>query len=299
MLLNAALQEYLLECELRNYTEKTIKGYRNSIELLVNYLQQNGITDVDEVLAPHIKHFLTNLQRAGRKPSYINGLHKAFRAWFKYLQAEEYISVNPMNKIGWAKEEKIVIKTFTPAEVQAMLNAYPEKEYMDVRNKTILALLFDTGIRCSELCNLMQSDVDKERFRIYGKGRKERYVAQSPYMKKLLLHYKEYRDYYFEYRSVPDNLFLSRTGRPLTTVAVERIVRIAGERAKVRKSIRCSPHTCRHFFSQAQLKNGNDVYSLSRLLGHSNIKTTNRYLQGMNDAEIVKASVKCSPLMNL
>ena len=180
-----------------------------------------------------------------------------------------------------------------------MLNAYPEKEYMDVRNKTILALLFDTGIRCSELCNLMQADADKERFRIYGKGRKERYVAQSPYMKKLLLHYKEYRDYYFEYRSVPDNLFLSRTGRPLTTVAVERIVRIAGERAKVRKNIRCSPHTCRHFFSQAQLKNGNDVYSLSRLLGHSNIKTTNRYLQGMNDTEIVKASVKCSPLMNL
>ena len=108
MLLNAALKEYLLECELRNYTEKTIKGYRNSIELLVNYLQQNGITDVDEVLAPHIKHFLTNLQRAGRKPSYINGLHKAFRAWFKYLQEEEYVSANPMNKISWAKEEKIV-----------------------------------------------------------------------------------------------------------------------------------------------------------------------------------------------
>lgn len=139
MLLNAALKEYLLECELRNYTEKTIKGYRNSIELLVNYLQQNGITDAAEVLPSHIKQFLTNLQRAGRKPSYINGLHKAFRAWFKYLQEEEYISANPMNKIGWAKEEKIVIKTFTPAEVQAMLNAYPEKEYMDVRNKTILA----------------------------------------------------------------------------------------------------------------------------------------------------------------
>ena len=90
MLLNAALKEYLLECELRNYTEKTIKGYRNSIELLVNYLQQNGITDVDEVLPAHIKQFLTNLQRAGRKPSYINGLHKAFRAWFKYLQSTVY-----------------------------------------------------------------------------------------------------------------------------------------------------------------------------------------------------------------
>ena len=67
MLLNAALKEYLLECELRNYTEKTIKGYRNSIELLVNYLQQNGITDVDEVLAPHIKHFFDQLAACRQK----------------------------------------------------------------------------------------------------------------------------------------------------------------------------------------------------------------------------------------
>ncbi len=191
------------------------------------------------------------------------------------------MSRDPMANISWAREEKLAIKTFSEDEVRAMLKAYPEKTYMDIRNQTIIALLFDTGIRNSELCNLTQQDVNEQNFRIYGKGRKERFVAKSPYMEKLLLKYKRYRDYYFAYKTVPDNLFLSRTGRPLTTVAVERIVRIAGQRAGVRESIRCSPHTCRHYFSQAQLKNGNDVYSLSRLLGHNNIRTTNHYLQGM------------------
>ena len=74
---------------------------------------------------------------------------------------------------------------------------------------------------------------------------------------------------------------------------------IAGEQAKVSDTIRCSPHTCRHWFAQSQIKNGIDVYSLSRLMGHSNIKITQRYLEGMKDREIVSQSIKTSPLMNL
>ena len=300
VLTHVALKEFLLDCEVRNFTPKTIKGYRNALELLIRYLaEEQNVEQIEDIEPFHIKQFLRNLQKAGRKPSYLNGLHKAMRSWFKYLLNEDYLVQNPIENVGWAREEKLAIKTFTADEVRKMLTVYSGKDYMDMRNRAIVALLFDTGIRCSELCNLMQADVGKQVFRIYGKGRKERYVAKSYYMEKLLIRYSEYRAYYFEYKNVPDNLFLSRTGRPLTVVAVERVVRIAGERAGVRKSIRCSPHTCRHYFSQAQLKNGNDVYSLSRLLGHSNIKTTNRYLQGMEDAEIVKASLKTSPLMNL
>ncbi len=293
------LKEFLLECDIRNYTPKTIKGYRNALEPFVRYLGAEGITEIEDILPAHIKKFFYNLQKAGRKSSYINGLHKAMRSWFKYLEAEGYISKNPIQNIGWAKEEKLVIQTFTKDEVRRMLVAYKGNSYMDIRNRLIIAVLLDTGIRCSELCDLMQVDIGNQFFKIYGKGRKERYVAKSVYVEKLLLRYREYRAYYFEYRDIPDNLFLSRTGKPLTVVAVERIVRIAGEKAGVRQNIRCSPHTCRHYFSQAQLRNGMDVYSLSRLLGHTNIKTTNRYLQGMNDAEIVENSLKTSPLMNL
>jgi len=74
---------------------------------------------------------------------------------------------------------------------------------------------------------------------------------------------------------------------------------LAGEGVKVRKEIRCSPHTCRHYFAQAQLRNGLDVYSLSRLLGHENINITKRYLQGLKDEEVLELGVKSSPLMNL
>lgn len=74
---------------------------------------------------------------------------------------------------------------------------------------------------------------------------------------------------------------------------------IAGEQAKVSDTIRCSPHTCRHTFAQMQLKNGLDIYALSRLMGHTNISITQRYLEGIKDREILKAGNKTSPLMNL
>lgn len=96
-----------------------------------------------------------------------------------------------------------------------------------------------------------------------------------------------------------DNYFLSYRNKLLTTEAVERIVRLCGEKANVNKNIRCSPHTCRHYFAQAQLRNGLDVYSLSRLLGHENVIITKRYLQGLKDKEVLELGMKSSPLMNL
>ena len=91
----------------------------------------------------------------------------------------------------------------------------------------------------------------------------------------------------------------SRTGKPLTLEAVERIVKIAGEQAKISDDIRCSPHTCRHWFAQEQLKNGLDLYSLSRLMGHNHVKITQIYLDSMKDKDIVINSIHTSPLMNL
>lgn len=135
---------------------------------------------------------------------------------------------------------------------------------------------------------------------IWGKGNKERVVHKSPYLEKILFRYERAREAYFEDKGAkPDNYFLSRTGCPLTVEAVEHIVKRAGEGANISNEIRCSPHTCRHWFSQTQLKNGLDIYSLSRLLGHSNIKITQRYLESMKDYDVLEKSAATSPLMNL
>ena len=97
-------------------------------------------------------------------------------------------------------------------------------------------------------------------------------------------------------KNTEDYYFLSFHGRQLTNSAVEHIIKRHGEGIE---GVRVSPHTCRHYFAQSQLKNGIDVYSLSRLMGHGNIMITQRYLNSMRDDEITVRSIKTSPLMNL
>lgn len=90
---------------------------------------------VESVSASDIKKFLLILQRAKRKPSYINGLNKTFRSWFKYLLTEGYIKSTPMEKTAWAREEKIVIQTFTTTEMRKMVSVYSEASYSTLSSK--------------------------------------------------------------------------------------------------------------------------------------------------------------------
>ena len=129
---------------------------------------------------------------------------------------------------------------------------------------------------------------------IMGKGKKERVVPVSPILNKTLIKYKRVRAEYikdkFAYQT--EYLFLSQNGRKLTPEAVEKIVGDCAKACKVRKHIRSSPHTCRHYFAQAQLKNGCDLYTLSRLLGHSNINITKIYLQSLQDEDVLELGGK-------
>ena len=150
------------------------------------------------------------------------------------------------------------------------------------------------------MCDLLIEDVRDNVLLIHGKGNKERNVPITPYVRKLMQKYERSRSNYFYNRSLAyRNYFLSRTGRPLTKEAVERIFNQANEKAHVRPTVRCSPHTARHYYAQCNLRNGLDVYSLSRLLGHENINITKRYLQSIQDSSIVEMAVKTSPLRNI
>ena len=301
MLLDDSVKEFIFECQIRQYTWKTVKGYKNTLEYLATYLKEvHHLTDIEQVNEHHLKAFFAYQINKKCKETYLNGLIKVYRAFYKYLVEQEYVVKNPILKVSWMHEPTNIIKTFSDEEVKRMLNVYPETDYLNIRNKAIIAMLFDTGIRNYELCCLPNDNIKDNYIAIYGKGKKERQVGKSPYLSKILMKYERVKKYYFEFKNVKlDNYFLSRTGRPLTNEAVGRIVHIAGEQAKVSDTIRCSPHTCRHWFAQSQIKNGIDVYSLSRLMGHSNIKITQRYLEGMKDSEIVSQSIKTSPLMNL
>lgn len=294
------VREFIFEITLKNYTAKTIKGYKNNILKFTKYIADEcEVTELEEVSHIHIKKYLSYLQEKGLSEVYINSILKNIRSFFKYCQQEDYCS-NVAKKVSWLKEGKTIIKTFEDEEIKKMLNSYKMNTYMNARNKCIIAVLIDTGVRNFELCSLTMLDVRETVIYIKGKGNKERVVPISPYLKKIMIKYERVRNNYLKDNILHyNNYFLSYRNKPLTNEAIERIVKIAGGRANVRKDIRCSPHTIRHYFAQAQLKNGLDVYSLSRVLGHESIAITKRYLQSLEDKNIVKMSVKTSPLMNL
>lgn len=300
LILQDVIKEFIFEIKLRNYSERTIKGYKNNILKFARYMENEfEIVEIEDITHIHIKSYLNFLKENGLTEVYINTILKNLRSFYKYCFTEGYC-LNIALKVGWLRERKIIIKTFSDNEIRKMMDVYNYSSYIHARNKCIMAILIDTGIRNFELCQLKITDIRETVIYIMGKGKKERVVAISPYLKKIMIKYERIREGYLKNNILHyDNYFLSYRNKPLTIEAVERIVRLCGEKANVNKNIRCSPHTLRHYFAQSQLKNGLDVYSLSRLLGHENVTITKRYLQGLKDKEVLELGVKSSPLMNL
>ena len=300
MLLTDASKEIEFNCQCRKLSDKTIRNYGKLIGYLLDYLkEQHKALCLEDVRPMYIKAYLMMLQERGAKPQYINDQLKAFKVLFRYLYEEGYTDSILTERIKNVKQPKTIIKTFTEQEVKKLTEYYSGHTFMEVRNRLMLMTFFDTGIRVSELIDLKLSQVKDEYILIHGKGDKERVVPKSPLLNKWMFKYLNTRENFFAYRRVPENVFLSRNGRPMTTEAIHRVIKIAGKAVGVSRDIRVSPHTCRHTFAQMQLKNGLDLYSLSRLMGHSNISITQRYLEGLRDFEVLNACKATGILMNL
>ena len=154
MLSRDALKEFLVECHLRQLSDRTIKHERNSNNALLTFLEREyQITQIEDIRHVHLKGYIQYLIKMQRKETYINGLIKSFRAFFKYCVNEEYISVNPALKVSFQKEEIPKILTFKDEEVIRMVNYYKGTSFLQVRNKLIMILLFDTGDRKSTRLN--------------------------------------------------------------------------------------------------------------------------------------------------
>ncbi|MGG4094308.1 tyrosine-type recombinase/integrase [Paenibacillus lautus] len=303
MLLEDVYKEFLFDLEIKNYSVRTIKGYRNNNRAFLNFLcNEFAVTEIEEVSTSHIKAYLMNLKKKGLSESYINGIQKNIRSFFKFNVQEGYIAEkrNPVLGVKWLKQPKVLIQTFNDDEVKRMISAFKGDYYLSLRNKLILMFFVDLGIRNLELCTLGTLDVRDSVIKIHGKGNKERNLYISPFLKKYIIKYERVKEAYFKDKLMTDsNFFLSQNGRILTVTAIEVIVKKAGEAANIREHIRCSPHTLRHYYAQKQLRLGLDVYSLSRLLGHESTIITNRYLQSIQDEQILELAKTTSPLMNL
>lgn len=302
MLLENVLKEYLYDCQLRKLSPRTIKGVRNNSKRLFLYLANTcGIFDLEDVRRIHVQSYITYLSDLGRKETYVNSILKDIRGLFRYCEDEEYIKESPVKKVKFQKEQITVIRTFTNEEVKRMVAYYSGKHFLEQRNKLIMTILFDSGVRNSELCDVEMIDLCDNAIRIHGKGKKIRYVPMTPSINKAMLKYLRVRENYIldKHNYHVQYLLLSQKGKRLTPETIERVVRDCGIACNVRKEIRCSPHTCRHYYAQTQLKNGCDLFTVSRLLGHNNINITKRYLFSMETDDMLEIAQKTTPLRNI
>lgn len=298
MKIRQALEEYLLEIEVRKYTPKTIRSYRNNLNLFVRYLDEAAaVVDTEDLTLVSVRKFSAYMVARGKKGCYVNGLLKTAKSFIQYCYDEGYGCFNTKKNFKWCKEDKAVIVAFKPAHVRQMMISCNGNDFLSVRDKAVLTTLFETGIRCWELCCIKPDDIHDDYIVITsGKHHKQRVVPITPLLKKALMRYETVKVSYFTLKPTEGYYFLSNHGRQLTNSAVEHIVKRHGEGIE---GIRVSPHTCRHFFAQQQVKMGTDLYTISRLLGHENIGITQTYLNSLRDSDIIKIAKQKSVLMNL
>ncbi len=293
-------KEFILDCRVRNLAPRTVRNYEKQLAYFVRFLNESqGVKELEELKPVHIKQFVVMLQDKKNKPSYINDLLKAVKCLCAYACEEGYSPELITKKVKNVKEPKLLIHTFSDDEIVRMIQYYDGNDYLSIRNRLMLMMLFDTGLRISEIIDMKPAQIREGYFNIYGKGRKERVVPQNAIVCKWMMKYDRVREAYFEYREAEEFYFLSKNGKRLTAEAVNKFMKKAGKAVGVNPLVRISPHTCRHTFAHQELKNGLDLYSLSRLLGHESVSITQRYLEAVRDDQILSSAKRTGVLANL
>lgn len=297
MKIESCIKDYLVELEIRKYSENTRKKYKIQLGIFLKWCNEQGIEYMDDVRMPIVKQYTQHLIQKGLKGSTINLYLKVIKVFIKYCHDEEYGGFNTdTKKLSFVKQDKPVLPTFKVKDVREMLDTCKGNSFRDIRDRTILTLFFDTGIRLAELLSIKETDIFDDYIMIIGKNSKQRMIPITPMFKKALFRYIRAKDSYFEGKQISSYLFLSYRGKRLTPSAVDKMIK---ERGKHIEGVRVSPHTCRHFFAQQQIKMGTDIYTISRLLGHENITITQVYLNSLKDKDIVTMAKNNSVLMNM
>jgi integrase/recombinase XerC len=201
------------------------------------------------------------------------------RSFYKFLIRRGSVSVNPLSTIRTPKQEKRLPKTLDLEQVQKLLDAPGDSDLLSARDKSMLEVLYSSGIRVSELVELEMQDLDLQEgvLRVKGKGRKDRLTPIGSQAIKALQRYFELRqhDTRSQQGSQQQRVFLNKHGEPLSTRSVRRKLDKYLVSAGLDPGI--SPHTLRHSFATHLLNNGADLRSVQELLGHQSLSTTQIY----------------------
>ncbi len=269
--MNDYLDYLLIE---KKYSDNTIKSYENDLNELKDYIKG----DITKLTKDDIVNFIN--ENKSKSDKTIAHFITVFRGFYKYLNQENIIKVNPMLNIPMPKTRKTLPKVLSIDDVNKLLDIELTNKN-DYRNKAMLELMYSTGIRISELINIKIHDINIENctLKVMGKGSKERIIPLGDYaIEYLKLYINGYRKDFIKFNT--DYLFLNSRGTNMTRQGFFKIVKKIAKEKAIKQDF--SPHTLRHSFATHMLENGADLRTIQELLGHSDVSTTQIYTNVSN-----------------
>jgi integrase/recombinase XerD len=275
------ISHYLNYCQYQKKLDgKTVKAYRIDLSQFMTSLENE-----DEPLSkPRIIQYIQTLHQS-YKPKTVKRKIACIRAFINYLEFDEQIGTNPINKIRLEFREPIILPKALPLNViQKLLHVAhkavekqktPYGISMALRNAAVLELLFATGLRVSELSSIHTKDIDlKNGFvKVWGKGAKERMLFISN--KETLSALQGYKTAFCDQIQKTGWFFVNRFGKRLSEQSIRDVVKSYAELASIEE--RVTPHTLRHSFATLMLEEDVDIRYIQSILGHASIKTTQIY----------------------
>jgi integrase/recombinase XerD len=279
-----------------NKFPRTIESTIAAVRAFNRFLESPD--DVTGIQPEDLRHYIRRLQSRQRwndHPTIGNGhgnlsphavatYVRTLRAFFSWLTREGFLDKNPFESVKPPKAPRKIIPTLTSEEAERFFKAIPQDDPKSNRDFVFLLTLYGTGLRLSELTGLHVENInfDSAQLKIMGKGAKERVVSMSAKV------YKALFKYYKTWRPKIDSLyfFADRDGRPLSRFVVAHRMKAYLQKLGINIT-KCTPHTLRHSFAVQFLRNGGDVFSLQKILGHSSQDMTRHYAE-LADSDVKK-----------
>ena len=261
----------------KGLSHNSVESYSTDLVQYITFLENNSITNLDEVDSATILAWLIDLTKKGLSAKSRARHLITVRGLYKFLINENDVSTNPVKNVDIPKIGLALPKIMSIKEVEDLLEAPDTSKPRDLRNCAMMELMYGAGLRVSELIlmHLQDINLDANYIRVMGKGSKERVIPIGSKARDINQKWiKEGRSSLLKKISSP-YLFVARAGKPMTRQSFWKIIKKYANLANLAKNV--TPHTLRHSFATHLLEGGADLRSVQTMLGHSDISTTQIY----------------------
>lgn len=319
------IEDFMEYCNLKGLSRKTMKSYEATLKLFSKFIDEEfQIMKISDIKDKHIKDYIKFTKQRGKysyvsddksvvlnnpsvrkdfgktvSASTINNYIRNLKVFFNWLFENRIIKSSPMDKIEFIKVKRKPKDNISDGDFIALIKAIDVTKYYEYRDYVVIQLIMDTGMRLGETLSLTIDDVDIDRRAILipaeiTKGKKERYVFFSNTMAGMLRRWLQNKDRYIDNDQL---LFPTTRGSKLGIPHFERNFRIYKDRAGLSQNV--TPHSLRNNFAKRCLMSGMDIYTLSRILGHSSVTVTEKAYLDLTVTDIRKNYQRFSPLENI